>query len=121
MPRTLGEHVRRHRLELKLSQREAASQLGVNPWTVLNWEKGHTEPPIAALPAIVRFLGYDPLPEPRSLPERLLAKRRAMGWSIKEAARRLRIDEGTWAAWETGRVVPWRRYGKPLDAFLNRT
>jgi len=61
-PKTLGEHVRRRRLELRLSQRQAAHRLRVNPWTVLNWEKGHTEPPIEAVPAIVRFLGYDPFP-----------------------------------------------------------
>lgn len=35
-PQTLGEHVRRRRLELGLTQRQAAERLGVSPWTVLN-------------------------------------------------------------------------------------
>jgi len=61
-PQTLGEHVRKRRLELGLTQSQAAEQLGASPWTVLNWEKGHTEPPIESMPAIIRFLGYDPLP-----------------------------------------------------------
>ena len=117
-PTTLGEHVRKHRLGLKLSQRQVADRLGVNPWTVLNWEKGHTEPPIEAVPAIVQFLGYDPFPEPRSLPERLLAKRRAMGWPIWKAARQLGVDEGTWGDWERGTVVPWPRYMKIVSQFL---
>jgi len=34
-PQTLGEHVRKRRLELKLTQKQAAERLGVNPWTVL--------------------------------------------------------------------------------------
>ncbi len=98
----MGEHVRKRRGELKLSQREAGRLLGVTSFTVLNWEKGKTEPPIAALPAILRFLGYNPFPEPANLPERLLAIRRQMGWSIKEAARHLGMDERTWGDWERG-------------------
>jgi len=40
------------------------------------------------MPAIIRFLGQEhSFQKPKSLAERLLAKRRAMGWSIKEAAR----------------------------------
>ena len=78
-PQTLGEHVRKRRLDLRLTQKQAAERLGVSPWTVLNWEKGRTEPPIESMPAIIRFLGYDPFPKPMNIPERLLAKRRAMG------------------------------------------
>jgi transcriptional regulator with XRE-family HTH domain len=106
-PKTLGEHVRKRRLELKLNQRQAADRLRVNPWTVLNWEKGDTEPLIEAVPVILRFLGYNSFPEPRSLPERLLAKRRAMGWPIWKAAREIGVDEGTWGGWERGTTIPW--------------
>ena len=109
-PQTLGEHVRKRRLELRLTQKQAAERLGVNPWTVLNWEKDHTEPPIESMPAIIRFLGYDPFPEPKGLVEQLLAKRRAMGWSIKEAARQLGVDQGTWEAWEQGGVILYRNH-----------
>jgi transcriptional regulator with XRE-family HTH domain len=114
-PHTLGEHVRKRRLGLRLTQKEAAERLGVNPWTVLNWEKDHTEPPIESMPAIIRFLGYDPFPEPRNIPERLLTKRREMGWSIKEAARQLGIDPGTWRDWERGITIPWPRYLRLLE------
>ena len=106
----MGEHIRKRRLELGLSQRQAVSRLGVNPLTVLNWEKGHTEPPIEAVPAILRFLGYDPFPQPRSLRELLLAKRRAMGWSIKEAARQLGVDPRTWRDWERGKTILYRKH-----------
>jgi transcriptional regulator with XRE-family HTH domain len=117
-PRSLGEHVRKRRLELRLTQKQVAEQLGVNPWTVLNWEKDKTEPPIESIPAILRFLKYDPFLEPKSLPECLLAKRRAMGWPIKEAARHLGVDEETWGDWEYGTTVPKGRHLRLLDAFL---
>ncbi len=104
-PRTLGDHVRRRRLALRLTQRELATRLGVNPWTVLNWEKGRTQPPSWSVAAILRFLGYDPFPPPRTLAERLLAKRRAMGWSIRKAAQQLGVDPDTWSDWEKGGVI----------------
>lgn len=78
--------------------------------TVLNWEKGKTEPLVEHVPAILNFLRYDPFDEPNTIPERLLAKRRAMGWSVKEAARQLGVDEGSWGAWESGGVVLFRRH-----------
>ena len=118
-PQTLGDHLTRRRLTLKLTQSEAAKQLRVCPNTVLNWETGHTQPPVEAVPVILGFLGYDPFPEPQTLPERLLAKRRAFGLTIRQAAQQLGVDEGTWGAWGarrddpiskasgTGRQVPW--------------
>lgn len=63
-----------------LMQKEAAKLIGVNTRTILNWEKGRTAPPITSIPAIVQFLGYAPFPEPKTLPQHLLAKCRAMGW-----------------------------------------
>ena len=84
----------------------------------MNCEKGHTEPPIESVPAILRFLGYDPYPQPRTLPERMLAKRRAMGWSSKEAARQLGVEEGTWGAWERGEMILFRRHRLLIARFL---
>jgi len=90
----------------------------VSEWTVLNWEKGKTEVPVQAIPAITRFLGYDPFPAPRTLSERMQAKRRQMGWSVDEAARQLGVDAGTWGDWERRGTVLWPRYRALLDRFL---
>jgi transcriptional regulator with XRE-family HTH domain len=97
---------------------EVAELLGVDPVTVHNWEKNKTSPAMELVPTIVRFLGYHPFPEPRNLPEQLLAKRREMGWSVKQAARELGVDQATWAGWESGVTVPRGRYGKLLERFL---
>jgi len=56
-------------------------------------------------PAIVRFLGYDPFPHPKTVAQHLLAKRREMGWSIKEAASVIGVDPGTWRKWECGNSI----------------
>jgi transcriptional regulator with XRE-family HTH domain len=119
-PRTLGEHLRKRRLELGLTQKKAGLRLRANDITVLNWEKGYTEPPITSIPAIIRFLGYDPFPPRENLAERLLAIRRANGWTIKESARRLGVDEGTWGEWERTGRIPWKRYRALAEAFLSK-
>jgi transcriptional regulator with XRE-family HTH domain len=109
-PQTLGEHIKKRRLTLGLYQREAAERLGVDPFTVLNWEKGKTEPPIKAIPAILAFLGYNPFPAPANLSERMLAVRRIKGWTMKEAAQALGVDPCTWQSWEFTGSIKWRRY-----------
>jgi transcriptional regulator with XRE-family HTH domain len=95
---------------LGLNQKHGAERLGVNPWTIMNWETGHTKPPIRSLPAIVRFLGYDPFPEPMTVGERLLQKRRERGWAIREAADALGVEPGTWRDWEAGELILFRKH-----------
>ncbi len=102
--------MRKKRLEMGLMQKEVAEQLGVNTWTILNWEKGHTAPSIESIPVIVQFLGYDPFPQPTTLSQHLLAKRREMGWTIKEAARVLVVEPTTWRNWECGQMILYRKH-----------
>jgi transcriptional regulator with XRE-family HTH domain len=104
-PKSLGDHIKRARLSRRLTQALAAQAMGVGPITILNWEKGKTEPSIEHIPAIQLFLGYDPFDAPTNLSERMLAHRRACGWSMAEAARHIAVDEGTWRAWEAGETI----------------
>lgn len=92
--------------------------MGVSEATILHWETGETKPEVRLWPAVIAFLGYDPLPPPTSLPERMKRFRVVLGLSIREAASRLAVDSGTWAAWECGRVFPWPRYLGQLEALL---
>jgi len=117
-PQTLGDHVRRKRLKIELLQKEVAELLGVNTWTVLNWENGHTQPPIEAIPAILRFLGYDPFPESKTVAQHLAAKRREMGWPIKKAARVVGVDPGTWRKWERGKTILYGNHRERIAQFL---
>ena len=80
--------------------------MGVCQETVIHWEKGQTEPEIGLWPAIIRFLGYDPVPPPTTFAARLLAARRRLGLPRKEAALRLGIDGGTLGRWEQGQGNP---------------
>lgn len=98
----MGEHLRRVRLDRGLSQRQAAEAIGCHPTALLPWEKGSAEPELRFLPAILRFLGYDPRPAPATFGGRLRAAREAKGLTARELARRLGLDPGTLAAWGDG-------------------
>lgn len=117
-PKTLGEHIRKRRIERGLTLKQAAAELGATDYTVINWEYDRTEPPITCVPALVRFLGYDPYPRPATLGERLLAKRREQGWTIGRAARAAGIDPGTWGDWEAGKVILYRKHRTAVAALL---
>ena len=109
-PQTLGEHIRKRRLVTGLNKVEAGRQLGVTGATIRHWESGQTHPPIERIPAILSFLSYDPFPRPKSIPEWLLATRRARGWSIREAAAQLGVDPSTRGDWERGKVILFRTH-----------
>jgi transcriptional regulator with XRE-family HTH domain len=59
---TLGDHIRKHRLDLDLMQRQVGEQIGVDEATITNWERNATDPAVRFIPAIIEFLDYDPLP-----------------------------------------------------------
>jgi ribosome-binding protein aMBF1 (putative translation factor) len=80
--------------------------------------KGRNLPRVYRLPAIIRFLGYNPLPEPRTIPERLVAKRLEQGWSRKVASRYLGIDVTTLRDWEHGKVILFRKHRRLVAKVL---
>ncbi|MHB1865659.1 MAG: helix-turn-helix domain-containing protein [Acidobacteriaceae bacterium] len=64
---TLGDHIRARRIDLGLFQSQVAELIGVHPLTITNWEGNATVPAIRYIPAILNFLGYDPLPPAQTL------------------------------------------------------
>ena len=119
-PQTLGQHVKKQRLILGLQQKRVAAQIGVTVDTLRNWEKGKTRPVVAHMPAIIEFLRYDPTPQPENLAERLRARRRALGWSIRRAALALGVDPGTWADWERGKPITLAQHRAAVAAFIRQ-
>lgn len=101
-PEHIGEHLKKRRLDLGLLQREVAEQLGVSMFTIINWESGETRPLVRYGPRIIDFLGYDPLPEPKSFSQEVWKLRWRRGLTQQELAARLHTDESTIRDWERG-------------------
>jgi transcriptional regulator with XRE-family HTH domain len=104
-PQTLGEHLKKRRRELGLLQREAAKCMAIHTETYLNWEKDKTKPVAAQFRPVVTFLGYDPMPEARTLGERLEARRRGVGVTFDQLAGYLGWDPATLTRYLNG---TWR-------------
>ena len=61
------------------------------------------------MPAIIEFLGYNPLESSTSFPQRLIAMRRARGLTQKELAIELGVDPSTIRNWERSEHEPSQR------------
>jgi transcriptional regulator with XRE-family HTH domain len=121
--KTLGDHIRKKRIELGLLQREVADLLGADPQSVNAWERNYRQPVLHRLPAIAAFLGYDLEPPPADAPLglRIASRRRRLGLSQKALAERLGIDEATVRKWERARIFLRvdERVQRILDGWVN--
>jgi transcriptional regulator with XRE-family HTH domain len=116
--KTIGDHIRKRRLDLGLDQKTIGQRIGVCCLTITGWEKGHTEPKVRHLRDTCEFLGYDPRPEPGSLPERLVWYREGKGWSQERMAKLFRVDETSVSGWERGEHAPTRKSMEKIKTAL---
>ncbi|MBI1769663.1 MAG: helix-turn-helix transcriptional regulator [Bacteroidetes bacterium] len=117
---TIGDHVRKRRLDLKLFQRDVAKLLGVTTSTITNWEKNRGGPALRLIPKIIKFLEYDPSSDgSQLLGEKIKSYRRMQGLSIKKLARVLGIDPTTLARWESGESEPSGNLRKRFSRFFD--
>jgi transcriptional regulator with XRE-family HTH domain len=116
---SLGDHIRKRRLDLGLLQKEIAQEIGVTKDTIYLWESNTTTPAIRYMPKIIQFLGYAPyLTLCQSLSERLKMCRTHLGMSQEQLAKTLGVDVSTLAKWERGESQPTERSLQLIEAFL---
>lgn len=100
-PTSVGELLRNWRLKARLTQRQVAASLGVDPLTVVNWERNNTVIEVRFYPAIIALLGFNPLPQGQTQGGRIQRARLSLGLSRKRLAALAGIDESTVAKLET--------------------
>lgn len=117
-PKTWGEHLRRQRILRGLRQKDLAVAQGVSAAAIYSWETGRAEPEVRFVPRIIAFLGYCPYSPGRPLGERLRVAREAQGFSRKQLARLVLVDEGTLWRWEQGMRTPKGRLAVVAEAIF---
>jgi DNA-binding XRE family transcriptional regulator len=55
--RTLGDQLKKRRLDLGMTQGQLAQEFGVDPTTIANWEHSRTTPAPNLVEAVAQFLG----------------------------------------------------------------
>ncbi|MFQ5675836.1 MAG: helix-turn-helix domain-containing protein [bacterium] len=116
--KTLGDHIRKRRLDLGLFQEQIARRIGVDAVTVYNWERNRNSPHLRVIPKIIAFLGYAPCQPAKSLPEKLLSCRRLLGLSQKQMAKMIGIDPYTLGKFERGKGQAMERTLERIEGFI---
>jgi transcriptional regulator with XRE-family HTH domain len=113
--KTLGDHIRKVRLNKKLTQLELGKIMGVSETSINMWEKQNRFPNISRYPPIIKFLGYDPLYlSDGSVRSKLENYRRKHGLTYKQVARIAGIGNETMYNFIRGENVQERTINKIL-------
>lgn len=118
-PRTIGEHIRRCRLDRGLTQRTLGQKLGVRSESVAAWESARSRPQDRHWPTLLSLLGEDLLPDGETPVARLEASRRRLGLSRKAFAARVGLDEGSICRWVRGGRQPSPWMAGRIEAILS--
>jgi DNA-binding transcriptional regulator YiaG len=117
--KTVGDHIKKRRIELGMLQKEVAATLNVSEDTVTFWENNRVKPMINHIPTIIKFLGYDPLPiERKTLGGKIKYYRYINGLSHKAFGKLLHVNASTIGSWETNEFVPKPATFKKLLNFI---
>lgn len=117
---TIGDHLRKRRLDLGLLQKEVAKEIGVTACTIQYWETNRVPPALRFRLRIAEFLGYDAYDQSttESMHQRLRAHRERLGLSRKKLAALLGTDPSNLGGWETGKHRPTKKSLAIIDNFL---
>ena len=113
--KTYGDHLRKRRLDLNLSQPQVAKIINVTTDSITNWELNRGKPNLTLVPRIISFLGYSPLFNENEVKQYRIQK----GISQKELARILKIDPTTLSRIERGGERMSRKVKIKLDHLLS--
>ena len=93
---TIGDHIKKRRLDLNLTHKQAAKLIGVQDDSICNWGYNYFTPKIHMLPKIIQFLGYVPFELPKeTISDQLMAYRKLHGLTQRKLAELLSVDETT--------------------------
>lgn len=120
-PVTIGDHIRKKRIQLKLLQKDVAKICGVTEDCITNWEKGRSIPQIQYFPNIINFLGYLPFEvELTTLSGKLKAHRQINGLTQRQLGKILGVDGTTVCSWELKQNEPNNEVLLKLCAILDK-
>ena len=109
-PQTLGDFIRKRRVESLQLQSHVANIIGVSEDTITNWETNRFAPQINLYPAIFQYLGYYPFThETESIGGKVKQLRNCLGLSFEAAGEVFAVYATTVRGWELNRNQPTTR------------
>ena len=118
-PNTLGDHLRKRRLDLGLTQKQLAEDvLHTSISNVRNWELNYRSTSLQFRKKVYEFIGFCPCDVSLPLGLRLRERRENLGLSIRRLSQILQLDPCTIASWERGEHEPIKRSTQIIQLFL---
>jgi transcriptional regulator with XRE-family HTH domain len=118
-PITIGQHIRKKRAQLRLTQKYVAEKIGVSEDSITFWENERVIPQIQFYPKIVEFLGYEPFEfDIITLGGKVKTYRLRNGLSHKQLGKILQVDASTVGAWEANTSQPKNESFRKLKELL---
>ncbi len=119
-PATIGEHLRKRRMDLGLYQKDVAARIKVSEDCITFWENNRCQPQVKHVPKIIAFLGYSPYLDLKwdSFADKVRACRWLLGFSFRKMAILLTVDPTTIADWENGKSKPREPRHSEVTALL---
>lgn len=106
IPQTLGEHIRKKRIESGHLQREVAALFGISEDSLTYWENHRTKPQVKHYPAIIAYLGYYPFDhETETLAGKLKQIRYMNGYCFGQFADEFKVSVDAAKRWEKGKPI----------------
>jgi DNA-binding XRE family transcriptional regulator len=104
---SIGLHIKKKRLDLKLLQKDVALMVGVTEESIMHWETNRYPPQLQFYPGIIKFLEYNPFAvETETLGGKVKNYRFLNGISHKKMGKLVGVDGATISTWETGKHEP---------------
>lgn len=116
----MGEKILRRRLELGLTQKEIAKQLGINDQTVSRWETGESNPNIKHYPFVISFLDYYPFEIDDTFGGKIKRYRFINGMSRKKLAQLFKISSKLIQEIEENKSLPSINLGASLAQLFTK-
>ena len=113
---TLGDHIKKKRLENNLFQKDIAKFIGTDNFTIVNWGNKTKDIPAKYYPKIMEFLTYCPLQKtPTTFAEKIKLHRLHFGLNQKQFAQLLKVDSTTVKFWESGERKAFGKSGSKTN------
>lgn len=119
---TLGDHLRKVRLDRGLSQPQVAKLLKVTPDTITGWELKRHQPPARLAKGIIHFLGYIPFQvEGLSIGKKLYFARLLSGKTQDQVAAEIGCDGSNLRRIELSQRNPRKEIYYKIQKFIDLT
>lgn len=108
--KTIGDHIRKWRLDYNLLQADVARIQNVCEDSIVGWESRGRTPAMRHMPGIIRMIGYMPVEiDTSTFGGRITYYRYINGLTPEEFGQMVCADPSTVRVWEANKNIPYKR------------